>query len=124
MKHLKTSFIYGLFPLFISFLPYIYGAFAKPEDYLLVKAFDLDVLLFYLPLSYAILSFLFGWRKGFSLIFPVISLLMFVPVIIWAYTYHAAGTEIYLLIYGIISLVFMFLGWGIKRLLQKNRKNT
>lgn len=68
MKHLKTSFIYGLFPLFISFLPYIYGGFAKPEDYLLVKAFDLDVLLFYLPLSYAILSFLFGWRKGFSLI--------------------------------------------------------
>ena len=124
MKQIKTSFLYSLIPFAMAFLPDIYGAFARSEDYLLVKGFHVNMILLYLPLAYALLSFIFGWRKGISLIFPVVLLLMFIPRIIWDYTHNTAGTEVYLVIYGIIILLFMFLGWGLRSLLQKNHKNT
>lgn len=124
MKHMKTSFFYSLFPSVMAFLPNIYGAFARSEDYLLVKEFHMNMILLYLPLTYALLSFIFGWRKGFSLVFPLVLLAMFIPRIIWDYTHHTAGTEIYLVVYGVIILLFMLLGWGLRNLQQKNRKNT
>lgn len=124
MKHVKTSFLYSLIPSVMAFLPDIYGVFARPEDYLLVKGFHINTILVYLPLTYALISFIFGWRKGVSFIFPVVLLLMFISRIIWDYTHNTAGTEVYLVIYGSIILLFMILGWGVRSLLQKNRKNT
>lgn len=124
MKHVKTSFLYSLIPFVMAFLPDIYGAFARPEDYVLVKGFHVSMILLYLPFAYALLSFIYGWRKGFSFIFPVVMLLMFIPRIIWDYTHHTAGTEFYLMVYGVIILIFLFLGWGVRSLLQKNRKKT
>lgn len=64
------------------------------------------VLLILIPLILFINSLRFGMKAGFCLIYNIITILAFLPLVFILYT----GGEIYILIYAIISLIGNFIG--------------
>lgn len=77
-------------------------------------------LIGYAPVVVGCMSLLYGMRQGFSLVLPVLVMLSFVPTI--AYTYlltTSSGVEIFLWIYGLVSLFAVSLGAGFRWLWKK-----
>lgn len=90
-----------------------------PHDDYLVTDVMMSSFIGYAPVVVGFVSLLYGMRRGFSLVLPVLVMLSFVPTI--AYTYlltTSSGVEIFLWIYGLVSLFAVSLGWLWKKYAQ------
>ena len=73
------------------------------------------VVLIFLPLVGLTSSIIYGWKHSFSILYPVLVALLFIPTI---FIYYNSSASIYILIYGLISLGGNLIG----KLFYKNRK--
>ncbi len=126
MEKLKKSGLYCIFPLISFWLPFLcvmldhYGLITI--DDLFLKGFWINSLLLYNPVTIAIVSVAFGLKRGFDWRFPLLLVLLFGVNVVVSYFLNSAGMEIYLLIYGVISLLFLGMGAGLK-LLKRHLQN-
>lgn len=65
------------------------------------------VLLLLIPLVIMIDGFVFGMKKGFDIIFPIVVGLLFIPTV---FIYYNSSSWPYSIIFGGISLVASFIG--------------
>lgn len=72
------------------------------------------MMLCVIPLIAFICSVIYGVRHGFNFLLPLIAVILFIPTIL---IYYNESAWIYVLIYGIISLV----GSGVGRIFYKKR---
>lgn len=120
MEKLKKSGLYFIFPLISFWLPFLcvmldqYGWVAI--DDLFLKGFWINSVLLYNPVTIAIVSVVFGLKRGFDWRFPLLLILLFSINVVVSYFLNSAGMEIYLPIYGLISLLFLGMGDGLKLL--------
>ncbi|MGT2666561.1 hypothetical protein ACVRYP_04500 [Streptococcus rifensis] len=85
-------------------------------DEMLHKALVVNGLIIYNPVIIALSSLIFGVKYGFSWKLPVLIGLSWLPYIFYIpLFYNAAGIEVYLFPYTLISLVFLGLGSLVKK---------
>lgn len=65
------------------------------------------ILLVLMPLLTLLVSFFYGCKKGFDYMIPILTMLAFVPIL---YGFLNSSALIYLLVYGIISLLANYAG--------------
>lgn len=65
------------------------------------------ILLFGIPIICFIISLIYGIKKSFDWLYPLFIMLLFVPTI---FIFYNESATIYILVYGIISLIGNFLG--------------
>lgn len=65
------------------------------------------VLLILMPSLTLLASFFYGCKKGFDYMVPILTMLVFIPII---YGFLNSSALIYMLVYGIISLLANFTG--------------
>lgn len=94
----------------VSFVPY--AAVLAIAYYLLpliVKntGMAMIIMLFILPFITLAVSVIYGIRHGFSLLIPIISVLLFAPTI---FIFYNSSAWIYIMIYAVISLLGNMIG--------------
>ena len=95
-----------------------------PYDEMSAKAYFVSTLIFFNPISLFLFSSLFGYRRGFSLVLPLLLSLGFFVYNSYVNLFYPVGfTLFYELTYAIISLLGILLGMGLKKL-RKTMKNT
>ena len=65
------------------------------------------ILLIGIPIICFIVSFIYGIKNSFNWLFSILIMMLFVPSI---FIYYNESATIYVLVYGIISIIAQFLG--------------
>ncbi|MDQ0221879.1 hypothetical protein [Streptococcus moroccensis] len=117
---MKKYVWYVLVPFLVYWLEAIYYHLAHLGmfhfDEMLHKGLGVNGLLLYNPVIIALSSFVFGIKYGFSWKLPVFIGLSWLPYVVYIpLFYNAAGTEVYLIPYILISLIFVVLGSLVKK---------
>lgn len=97
-------------------LPYLiimFGNFYLIPFFIYDTGTAMIILLFIIPFICFALSFLYGMRKGFFWLYPILVSFLFVPSI---FLFYNSSASIYILIYGIVALIGEVLGNVIKML--------
>ena len=68
------------------------------------------VLLVVLPMSCLIVAWRYGSRYSFDILFPILTAMLFIPTI---FIYYNSSAIIYVLIYGLISMIGNAIGAGL-----------
>ncbi len=105
MKEDKKMLLYFI-PIFIAF--YILPLFIYNTGMAIIN------MLCIIPLICFITNIIYAFNKLTSIIFPIISIILYIPTIYIYYGYKS-GADIYIVIYGVI----IFLGYVIGKLLNK-----
>ena len=95
-------------------LPYLiimFGNFYLIPFFIYDTGTAIMILLFVIPLIGFSLSFLYGMRKGFFWLYPILVSFLFVPTI---FLFYNSSASIYILMYGAVALIGEVLGWIIK----------
>lgn len=95
---MKGKLIYALFLLFSYIL---LGVLIKDTGSGMI------VLLVLMPSLTLLAAFFYGCKKGFDYMIPILTMLVFIPII---YGFLNSSALIYLLAYGIVSLLANFAG--------------
>lgn len=90
-----------MYTLLLLFLYVLLGALIKNTGSGMV------VLLVLMPSLTLLAAFFYGCKKGFDYMIPILTMLAFIPII---YGFLNSSALIYLLVYGIISLVANYAG--------------
>ena len=106
MKADKKMLLY-LIPIFIAF--YILPLFIYYD-----KSMAVINVICIIPLICFITTIIYAFNKVSSIMFPIISIILYIPTIFIYYGYNS-GAGIYIVIYGVI----IFLGYIIGKLLNK-----
>lgn len=115
---------YLIFPVLTYWSSSIYGlvmtAGLLPYDEMALKSMMVSNLVVFSPASVVLVSLIYGLRRGFSLVLPVLLALLYLPYVAFIYlTTNSVGIEVYVLIYGILSLLAVSLGAGLRLLWKK-----
>ena len=105
MKEDKKMLLYFI-PIFIAF--YILPLFIYNTGMAIIN------MLCIIPLICFITNIIYAFNKVSSIMFPIISIILYIPTIFIYYGYNS-GAGIYIVIYGVI----IFLGYIIGKLLNK-----
>lgn len=127
IRTVRSLFKYLIFPVLTYWSSSVYGlvmtAGLLPYDELALKSMMVSNLVVFSPGSVVLASLIYGLKRGFSLILPVLLALLYLPYVSFIYlTTNSAGIEVYALIYGILSLLVVSLGAGFRWLWKKHVK--
>ncbi|MGT2896458.1 hypothetical protein ACVRZR_08835 [Streptococcus entericus] len=116
-----------------------------PYDYLVLKGLAVSNLLVFTPIIIIIVSFHYGVKNGISLTLPILLAVAYLPsldftgsvtdrvakikkvflYVLYIYSVtHSTGIEIYLLIYGVLSLMAVATGEWLRLILKKMRQKS
>ena len=101
----------------ISLIPYV---IVLAVDFYLLPCLINDtgiamlMILCVIPLIAFICSVIYGVRQGFNFLLPIIAVILFIPTI---FIYYNESAWVYVIIYGIVTLV----GNGVGRIFYKKR---
>lgn len=120
----KPYLPYLIFPVLTYWSSSIYGlvmtAGLLPYDEMALKSMMVSNLVVFSPGAVVLVSLIYGLRRGFSLSLPVLLALLYLPYVAFIYlTTNSVGIEVYVLIYGILSLLAVSLGAGLRLLWKK-----
>lgn len=91
-----------------------------PYDEMALKGLMVSNLVVFSPAAVVLVSLIYGLRIGFSLGLPVLLALLYLPYVAFIYlTTNSVGIEVYVLIYGVLSLLAVSLGAGLRLLWKK-----
>lgn len=115
---------YLIFPVLTYWSSSAYGlvmtAGLLPYDEMALKGLMVSNLVVFSPAAVVLVSLIYGLRRGFSLGLPVLLVLLYLPYVAFIYlTTNSVGIEVYVLIYGILSLLAVSLGAGLRLLWKK-----
>lgn len=65
------------------------------------------ILLFGIPMICFVVSFIYGIKNSFHWLFPLLVMLLFIPSI---FIFYNESASIYILVYGVISIIGNFIG--------------
>ena len=101
MAKLKQMFPYMMVNVFLFYLaPWVI------QD----TGSGMFVLLVVLPLSCLIVAWRYGSRYSFDLLFPILTVLLFIPTV---FIFYNSSAMIYVLIYGVVSMIGNAIGAGL-----------
>lgn len=104
----------AILPFVIVMMMLFYGCPLFMKD----TGSSIVVMLAVMPAGAFLCSFFCGLKKGFSILYLALVALSFIPEY-WFFLHDWEALGFYLLMYTVIAVIGMFLGWGIARIVKR-----
>lgn len=123
-QRLVAMLSYLILPVFVYWVPELYRLLAffgfLSDDTMTYKGLMVTTLLVWTPLIVGLVSVVHGLHRGFTVWLPIAVMALFVPTILYTYLVnHAHGIEVYTWYYGLVSLLGLLLGVGMREICEK-----